>query len=550
MREILNDWRLHWFVLLLPVALFLPAMPIDETRYLSVAWEMHFSDDYLVPHLNGATYSDKPILLFWMINFAWLFVGMQVWIVRLGVLVASLGSLVLFELLVRKLDSDIALARRAVILLSGILFFALFSSAIMFDVLLTTCVLIALHGVLDLDAQQWRRGTAVFALGIGLGILAKGPVVLLHAGLVAVLAPWWSTTAREQKARWYRMVLLGMLGGALIGLAWAVPAAIYGGKEYAYKIFLGQTVGRVAHSFAHARPLWWYFIVLPLMLLPWPLSVRAPWRAWRNSLAASKGARFAFAWFVPAFIVFCLVSGKQPQYLLPLLPALALYLATVLGKADAYLRGHCFGGLLLVVGVILFVLPYLAAHADTLAWMDTLAREGNQSSARAVIAGIWPLWGALLFLLGAFLLAHPRAYARVPAVALVSSAAAMLSMLAIAQGVGPTVDVSGTAARIRAMQDAGQPIAHLAWHHGLFEFSGRLTKPLEKVDFADLYTWCAAHPDGEVLSIYTKYPIAAKPELEIPYRFGRILFWRAADLCAAPRAAPPIKPDDDDTSDD
>lgn len=37
-----------------------PLLPIDETRYLSVAWEMHLGGDFLVPHKNGAIYTDKP----------------------------------------------------------------------------------------------------------------------------------------------------------------------------------------------------------------------------------------------------------------------------------------------------------------------------------------------------------------------------------------------------------------------------------------------------------------------------------------------------------
>jgi hypothetical protein len=36
----LGDGRWIWLLLILPVALFLPALPIDETRYLGVAWEM------------------------------------------------------------------------------------------------------------------------------------------------------------------------------------------------------------------------------------------------------------------------------------------------------------------------------------------------------------------------------------------------------------------------------------------------------------------------------------------------------------------------------
>ena len=59
-----RDWR-EWLehpiavalLFLLPVALLLPPMPIDETRYLAVAWEMRHSGNFMVPHLNGELYS-------------------------------------------------------------------------------------------------------------------------------------------------------------------------------------------------------------------------------------------------------------------------------------------------------------------------------------------------------------------------------------------------------------------------------------------------------------------------------------------------------------
>ena len=43
-----------------------PMTPIDETRYISVAWEMWLRGDFLVPFKNGATYSHKPPLMIWL----------------------------------------------------------------------------------------------------------------------------------------------------------------------------------------------------------------------------------------------------------------------------------------------------------------------------------------------------------------------------------------------------------------------------------------------------------------------------------------------------
>ncbi len=560
MKSFFSDWRVSWFLLLLPVALFFSAWPIDETRYLSVAWEMRSSGQMLMPHLNGALYSDKGPLLFWLINLAWLVAGLHVWIVRLGVLFVSLASLILFERLVRRLDPVDAqrgggLAARAAVILSGILFFAAFASAIMFDVLLTTCVLISLHGVLDLDAGRWRRGVAVIALGLSLGLLTKGAVVLLDACLVGLFAPWWSETARVQVRRWYACILLGVLGGVIIGLIWAL-LAYRGFDAFWQAVVMRQTVGRISASFAHARPIWWYFMVLPFMLLPWTLSLRGPWRAWRDSLFADKASRFGVVWFVPAFLVFCLVSGKQLHYLLPLLPGLALYFSHVLRDDASRVRGRPFGLLLLLFGLGLAATPYLAEHAATLPWLGKLVQNGGFSpDEQKAIGGVWPAWGLLIALVGGFLLAHPRAHVQLRAMALCSAASVALGILAFSQAFGPTADVTATAQYIRAAQEAGKPIVHLGQHHGLFGFPGRLTQPLEIVDFAHLYDWTAKHPDGEVITFYGKYTahagIMTPPIAKIPYRIGSVIqIWRAADLNAGPHATPSAKPDEDDTPDD
>ena len=66
------------FALLLGLQLLVrPLLPIDETRYLSVAWEMHQSGD--IAHLtrNLEPYSHKPPLLFWLINLVWLVTGVS-----------------------------------------------------------------------------------------------------------------------------------------------------------------------------------------------------------------------------------------------------------------------------------------------------------------------------------------------------------------------------------------------------------------------------------------------------------------------------------------
>ena len=56
---------------------FRPIWIIDETRYLSVAWEMWDKGSFLVPLLNGEPYPHKPPFIFWLVHLNWSFLGVN-----------------------------------------------------------------------------------------------------------------------------------------------------------------------------------------------------------------------------------------------------------------------------------------------------------------------------------------------------------------------------------------------------------------------------------------------------------------------------------------
>jgi len=528
------------FILLVPVVLLLPPLPIDETRYLAVAWEMRTSGDFLVPHLNGATYAHKPPLLFWLINLGWLFTGVHAWTARAMTLLCSLASLVLMYRLAWRLTASASIARQAMWLLLGAIYFGLFANAIMFDVPLTTCVLVAMHGLCDLVAGRTRRGVLATGAAIGLGILVKGPVMLLDVAFVALLAPWWSDDRlRGRRARYFGAFALAVLLGAAVALAWAIPAAIHGGAEYARAIFLNQTLDRingVKGTSAHGRPLWWYLVVFPAMLLPWPLVIRGgvdalrarlrerkfealDWR-WPGALAgdASAATRFAIAWIVPTFIVFSLVSGKQPHYLLPLVPAVALALAIGIDAAVLRVRVGLLGVVLVLLGLAIASLRMLPLEQGARAYADDIS----------------PLWSVVVAVLGMALVAWRKRLAHPAAPAIAMLTLALVIKLALLQGPGERYDVSPIAQRIAAMQADGHAVAHLGWHHGVFEFAGRLREPVPAFDtLAEFETWARAHPDAYVATFYRRFRFRAEPVFTQPFRGGEISLWKVADALAS-----------------
>ena len=478
-----------------------PFTPIDETRYVSVAWEMWLRGDWLVLFKNGEPYSHKPPLLFWLYNLGWALTGVNEWWPRLVSPLFSLGCLLLTMSLARRLwpQESEAGCNAAWILASGLLWM-LFSTSGMFDVMLTFFALIGARGLLIAAGGNARNGFTWLAFAIGFGVLAKGPVVLLHLLTVAVLAPWWRPGL--QWKRWYGGMLLAVLGGAAIALAWAIPAAIQGGDDYARMIFWGQTAGRVADSFAHKRAFWWYLPLLPLLFFPWLL-----WPAlWRRLVEMTRegldhGLRFCLAWLLPVFFVFSLISGKQIHYLVPLFPAFALIAGRLLARQPS-------GGLWL---------PALVAGASG-AGMVYFAPDGLTGK-----LDLWenlPRWPGAALVLAATIAAWlgRQAHRRVASLALLGAAFFALVQCYVAENLWARYDIRPLAREIKKLQDRGVPVANHGDYHAQYQFFGRLERPIDELKTPfDIQPWFEKHPDGVLILYVTPKPGEVAPLFSQPY---------------------------------
>lgn len=482
---------LYWaaWLILLTIVAFLSRsyIPIDETRYLSVAWEMWQRGDFLVPFKNGEPYSHKPPLLFWLMHFGWAITGVNDWWPRLISPLLAFASLFLVRHLALALWPDRPEASRlAPWVLMGSMLWSLYSQTIMFDVLMAFCTLL---GMLGLVRAAWGKshGWKLFALAIGLGILAKGPAILLHLLPGALLAPWWAQGRVTSWPRWYGRVLLAALGGAALALLWAIPAGMTGGEEYRNAIFWGQTANRMVQSFAHQRPFWWYVPLLPLLLFPWLV-----WPAfWRGAKAAAKtrdhGLRFLMAWMFPAFLAFSLVSGKQIHYLLPEFPAFALLAGRLLSERQTPGRPWPVALMLAVFGVLMFLVP----HHYT-------ADPGNPLNQVPIWAG-----GVFLLLAGAAWRMKDTPAALVPRL----SALAMLAMagahLVLIRPISPAYDVRPMGAAIAQVQAESREVANQGNYHAQYQFAGRLKHALAELDSGpETLAWLRAHPHGAVVMYF------------------------------------------------
>lgn len=339
-----------------------PLLPVDETRYMTVAWEAHVTGDHLVSHLNTETYAHKPPLLFWLINAVWLVTGVNEPAARLISPLAGIACLLLTVVMARRLwPESTSLHRCAPMVLASITLWTVFCPLTMFDMLLTCFTLLALLGVLRAEAGAVRSGMLITGIAMGLGILTKGPVVLVHVMPAAFLAPWWSLRVQTNLGRWYAGCISAILIAAVIGLSWALPSAAAGGKAYGDELLFGQTAGRMVNSFAHRHPFWWYLPFLPLCLLPW-ISLGTIWRGLRITKLDSQ-MKFLICWAGASLSILSLVSGKQIHYLVPVIPAFALVLTRLLTAVEGPIPKRDLAFVILGT-VAIATLPLFANHSS------------------------------------------------------------------------------------------------------------------------------------------------------------------------------------------
>jgi len=530
-------WWLPLYLLVALITIFMqPPIPLHSTRALAVAWDMWTHHQFWVPHINGVPYSEKAPLLFWLIHAGWAAFGVNdVWPRVLMVLIGA-SQLILAQELARRLFPERPwVARSTPWLLLAFPYGLLYGLQIMYDGLLAVWVLGAMLCLVTGPRRAKPRWIG-FAICIGLGLLTKGPVMLVHTLPVWLLGPWWSAYAREHRVRWYGVGFAAVIGGGLMLAAWVAPAIQLSGGSYTHNLLYKQTGGRVVNAFIHQRPFWWYVPWLAVLLFPfvlWPrmwaafATLRRPW---------SPGFRMALAWLVGACVIFSAFSGKQSYYLVPELPAAAILMAAAIAilraREGRLAHSAWLGAWPLAIGsfalaALLFALPLVGMARLHGHWVRDLATVSAP-------------FGVLYLLIGVFVLLPGRGKLRRIATASLIGTAGAYGLFALA--LYPAFDMRPASKLLAHAEAAGHAIGNLGDYDGQFEFMGRMTKPVDRLyEGQFLQDWAAAHPHGLVV----EYPEQLDANdlryarLVQPYRGTWMVIWDAPTLAVLRRGQQP-----------
>ena len=519
-------------LVLLPVIASLvtrPAWPGDESRFLAMAWEMWVRGEWLVPRLNGAPVAMAP-MFFWVIHAGWSAFGVVEWWPRLVPALFMLGSLFLAARLAVFVfwPGSTALTRRLPLALLGGFFWVASATLLTPDFL---TVFFTLFALLTL-AWMWRtrdlRVWLLLALALGLGLLASGALILLYVLPVALLAPLWARgTVTMPWNYWYIDIAKATLVGLVIFGCWLVPAAgRAGGAALLLPVLTAPLSTHALELYQGAYPWWWVLALLPVLGFPWSLWP-LPWMRLLHIRRepTHNGVLFCMLWALPVIALLAWLPVRQPQLLLPLVPAFFLVFGWLV--LDEKHEGHDHSRVassmvfpLLLLGGLLAVLPGLPRIPELPQFLWEMS----------------PFVGVAIIVIGVALgwLPMPELETRVSNMAVAVAVLATLGLLAFGWQYGPRYDTSAAAALIAKAEQQGRPVAHVGAYAGQFHFNGRLTRPLEVITPEQTGAWLIEHPDGLLVSYANVWQPAgaadSRPLYEQPFGDSQLKIWQASEV--------------------
>lgn len=344
-----------------------PLMDTTEARYGEVSRIMAETGDWIVPRIDyDIPFWGKPPLAFWASAASIKAFGNSEFFLRLPHFLAAIAVLLLIRRLGSSLGLDSSRANSAVVVNATTIGFLITAGTVMTDMFLCLAMTLAMTGFW----RGWhgeRRQVYLMYAGLGIGLLAKGPIIVVLSGLV--LLPWIASQCGIRKMWGQILLRLEPAGGILLMLVIAVPWYYLMERNspgFLQYFLVGEHIQRFLDSgwqgdlygSGHAQVrgtiwIYWFMFAFPWSLLLLIVAFRKIFGE-RRFVIEDPGIYFLVLWMCGPLLLFTLAGNILPAYILPGLPAVGLLLIKSV-RPEFIERGR----LLLSVGPILFLVLVL-----------------------------------------------------------------------------------------------------------------------------------------------------------------------------------------------
>jgi 4-amino-4-deoxy-L-arabinose transferase-like glycosyltransferase len=370
-----------------------PLLNPDEGRYAEIPREMLSGGDWVIPHLNGLDYIEKPPLQYWATALSYRVLGVGEFSARLYSALTALGTLAWVWFLGRRLWGPDTGWRAAAVLI-GMFMFVVLGEMLTLDMSLTFYMTAAAAGFLTAQqaAISQRRWMLLAWIAVALGVLTKGLVAAAIPAAVLVIFSLWSrdfSPWRKLHASWGLPLFLGIT----VPWHWLAARRL---ADFLQFFFVHEHFARYLTKVADREEPWWFFGVVFLAgTVPWTLTaLRVLIGGWRRRASAPHfdAALFLWIWVVFILVFFSLSDSKLMPYILPAMPALAILIGAQ--PAATLKRDFLFTAILTAItgvslAVATFHMPALIPASDGKIYFLQSAKAFREIALLLVVSGVF-----------------------------------------------------------------------------------------------------------------------------------------------------------------
>lgn len=303
----------------------------NEPGYALVAREMVESGNYLYPTTAGRPRGEKPAPYYWLIvASSYLAGGVNEAAARIPSATFGLALVMLTFLIARSVTDSTGAALSAIALAVSFRFCwqARWAEPDMVLAFFDTASLAMFHRGIRDEAHRTSWYLSAYAAA-GVACLIKGPVGL---AIPAVAIVSYCVALRSPSRIWSFKPVWGLLIVVAIAAPWYVAASLSGGRDFAYDLIVRQNFLRFVLPFDHREPPYFFLLVIFADFAPFSIFIPgAIAHAIRHRRVATNASlTFFLSWLIGGLIFLSLSASKREAYLLPLYPAAAILVGSML----------------------------------------------------------------------------------------------------------------------------------------------------------------------------------------------------------------------------